>query len=260
MATVRQAVQLYLANLGVIALVVTTVYLPINALIFFAVNHVFDPNDLAGNFRITMFLEGIFGPVATGAVIYVAWQETERSSVTYGEALTAGLSCWSRLFATRLVAGLIVCLGLLAFVVPGIILGIRYALIDSAVVVEQIGGRDARVRSSDLTEGIRLWIFAVGVVCYTCFMVVASMLYLPLEFLPADMGFVEVALDCVADIIFAFVDVLFFVVFWNARGSGDDATAEEQAEDDEFPSAPDMQGKAFDIPDDQNPYRPPDLR
>ena len=86
---------------------------------------------------------------AAGAMLRAAGGATS----TAGAAAGIGLRNWGRVFGTRFFTGLIILLGLILLVVPGIVLAVRYCLIDEVVVLEGVGGGDARERSRALVRG-----------------------------------------------------------------------------------------------------------
>src|SRR5437867_3121026 len=133
--------------------------------------------------RMTMWIEGIFGPIYIGALVYALFQIKSGRTVGYKEAITIGFKKWGSLFAARFVAGLLMGLGLVALVIPGIILAVRYSLLDPAVIIEGRGTSESRVRSIALTVGRRWQIFWAAVLFFVPFMILGFALYLPLGFI-----------------------------------------------------------------------------
>ena len=117
-------------------------------------------------------------------------------------------------------------------IVPGIVLATRWALIDAAVVLDGVEGGDARRRSSELTGGRRLRLvavyFAVFIGSFVCLWIVgvSSALVATLDNLA-----VNVAIDCVGDLCWAFLTIflaVFFITvrderYWNDRSSRESA-------------------------------------
>jgi hypothetical protein len=60
-----------------------------------------------------------------------------------------------KFLTTRIGTGLIVFAGLIAFIIPGIVLALRFALIDAIVVLEGVEGANARRLSVGMTQGKR---------------------------------------------------------------------------------------------------------
>ncbi len=198
--------------------IILTVWLPGNLLADFLQYYVFGEEEIFRQMRVTMWIEGIFGPIYIGAMVYALSRLKQGQEVAYGEAMAVGLKNWGRLFAARFVAGLIIILGLIALVVPGILFLLRYAFLDCAVVLEGTDAGQARVRSTKLTQGMRGQIFLAAVVFFIGFSVLSFLLYLPQAFadqlnvLPFD-----VVVDCLLDIAFAVLQVTIFLYYWEAK-------------------------------------------
>lgn len=102
------------------------------------------------------------------------------------EALREGVTFWGQAVRTAFVTGIIVGLGTLLLVVPGLIWGTRYMLSVPAAVIDGVDGGTARARSSELvrTRGalrLFLWGFAATFSWYVLSAVPSSvaMLFLP---------------------------------------------------------------------------------
>jgi Membrane domain of glycerophosphoryl diester phosphodiesterase len=97
-----------------------------------------------------------------GALVDAVDSEHQGASVpSVGELY---LSSWRRLGSLvwlSIVTGLGVALGLLLFVVPGVMLAIRWTLAAPIVMLEGLGARDAMKRSSELVRGHRGAVFRV---------------------------------------------------------------------------------------------------
>ena len=84
-------------------------------------------------------------------------QRAGRSSA--GDCLARGLLSLPKVFGVTLVYTLITGVGYLLFIVPGVIIGIMYAVCVPAAVVERRGPLDALRRSYALTNGHKGLIF-----------------------------------------------------------------------------------------------------
>jgi hypothetical protein len=114
-------------------------------------------------------VEGILGLVSnvltlilTGGVTYGVFQHIRGERATTGEVLRLGMSRLGTVWATGILAGLAVMLGLCALVVPGLILLTRFWLAVPVAVIETPGASASLTRSTELTEGNRWRIFAVA--------------------------------------------------------------------------------------------------
>jgi hypothetical protein len=92
-------------------------------------------------------------PIVTAIAIYAldALARGERPST--GRVLRKGFEAFTPLFAAVVLAGLGIVVGLLALVVPGVFLAVRWYFVPQAVVIDGARGPDALRRSGDLVQG-----------------------------------------------------------------------------------------------------------
>ena len=143
----REAISLFSSNISLFSRIILTIWLPGNIIINYLDYYVFYEADFIGLMRANMWIQGIFGPIYIGALIYALSKLKQYQMVTYTEAITAGFRNWQRLWWARFIAGLFIALGFIALIVPGIFLTIRYALIDSVVILEGADASESRKRS-----------------------------------------------------------------------------------------------------------------
>jgi hypothetical protein len=99
------------------------------------------------------FVGAILDTLASGAIIaYVASHTTGPPLSTAG-ALRAALERFWQLFAGSIVYGLMVLVGLVLLIVPGILLAARYFAIPAVIMIEGAGVPAAMSRSVKLTDG-----------------------------------------------------------------------------------------------------------
>ena len=152
----------------------------------------------------------------------------------------------------------IIMLGLICLVIPGIVLSIRYALLDSAVILEGAGVSKSMQRSAKLTRGTKREILVVMTVLSLGFAALSALLYLPLT-LVADLNtmLVVVAVECVLDIAGLVFTIAAFLFYWEARekelGSGELAAGTAPQPE----GTADAMARLGEIPDDDNPYSSP---
>ena len=213
-----EALAILWRNLGLFTAIILTVWLPGNILINF-VAYNYPEVSAMGFMRLTMLIigiEGAFGPIYIGALVYALYQIKMGRTVNYKEAMSVAFRKWGSLFAARFVAGLIMGLGFIALIIPGIILAVRYSLLEAAVIVEDKGTSESRARSIDLTAGRRWQIFWAAILFFIPFMIVSFIIYLPLGFESLNVMPVEVALDCILDVGFAVIQIVVFLFYWES--------------------------------------------
>lgn len=102
----------------------------------------------------------------------LAYSEGERASV--GESVSAGAAKALPLIGLLLLMGLALMLGFVLFVVPAILLYVRWAVATPALVAEDTGVIEAFGRSSFLTKGARWRIFGLQLLLVVLFWIVSA--------------------------------------------------------------------------------------
>jgi hypothetical protein len=126
---------------------------------------------VVGGFLLLLFLTLILQPIGTAAILHVISQEFVDQRAGLGAALGVALRRFGKLLGASILAGLVIVMGFLLCIVPGIFFSIWYVFVAQVVVVEDLGGVRALARSKALTEGFRwrvlgllLLFFAIGAV------------------------------------------------------------------------------------------------
>ncbi len=211
-----EAFRLLCQNFRLFAAIIFTVWVPGNLLINFIS---YNLPEVSESFlmRLPMLIETVFGPLYFGALVYALYQIKSGNPVSYREAMSIGSQKWGSLFLARFVAGFLTMLGLIAFIVPGLMLAVRYSLLDAAVIVEGKGARDSRVRSTELTKGRRWPIFWSALLFLMVFFSMSFALYLGFALVPLlDNMFAGTLLDCFLDLVFAIIQIVLFLFYWEA--------------------------------------------
>ena len=155
--------------------------------------------------------------------------------VAGAEAIIVGFRNWDRVWWARFVAGLFITLGFIALIIPGILLAIRYVLIDSVVILEGTGASGSRKHSSELTAGKRWQIFGAYVLFFLVFFIFSLMVYIPVGVM-IELGFIEqlcsmiicIVIDCILDVIYTIIIIVMFLFYWKSKD-------DRQQYDDELP-------------------------
>ena len=226
---IGEAIELLASNLALFGSIMLTVWLPASILLVYLRLYVF-PEAVGGDevqlfmreLRISNAIDLAFGALYTGALLYAASRLKQGLNVTYGEAMAHAARRSFKLLGARIITGAIVFVGLIALIVPGIVLALRFALIDSVVVLESVEGGPARALSAELTRGKR-WtilgtmIFAFFGVLLTIFLTSLA-LYLPLISVGQDENFIIAVIDeCVSSIILIVPTIVLFLFYWDVK-------------------------------------------
>jgi hypothetical protein len=164
-----------------------------------------------------MGIQMVFGPLYIAALIYALSALKKGRRPRYSDAMAAGLQSWVRLAIAQLLTGALIGVGFVLLLVPGIVLFVRYALLDPVVVLEGAGTDRARHRSTELTAGRRWQILWAWLLFYTLFLVISYVVYVPLEQFPVlNTMATGVALDCALDVAFAIIHIVMVLYYWDA--------------------------------------------
>ncbi len=150
------AFKLFLRRLPTATMIVLTIWLPANLVGNYLISQVWGEEALRAPIFYGSLIMLLLDPLVTGALFYLFAETLAGRRCGYGRAMAWGLSRWGLLFATRLVVQVLVSLGLLLLILPGLFLMARWALAECAVVFEGSTPSEARQRSAELTEGRRL--------------------------------------------------------------------------------------------------------
>lgn len=244
MAILDEALQLFGRRFPLLAALVLTVWLPAHVATEMAVRALHWTENLRAQFQLTSVVGAVLDPLVTGAVLYVAYASKMGYAFGYRTAFGAGASCWGRMFTTRFVTGVILVCGLLLFVVPGVVLALRWALVDAAVVLEGLEGGEARRRSSHLTQGRRLRILWTALGCWAGLLFCIALLEIPRMMIPALGLPYDVFIDCAGSLASAFMTIVWLLFFLDAKGEQPLA----EAPDAGVPPAPDANSPDSDYP------------
>ena len=222
------AFRLLFGQLPLFAALVLTIWVPGHLLIGMAVAGNPNQADTLVVLQLGQLIELVFGPIYAAGIITALAARMSGEKTSYLEAMRAGLHHWGRLFGARLVAGLFVFLGLIALIIPGLILATRFMLIDEVVVLEGAGAWKSRQRSTQLTWGKALQIFRAWVVSIAL-MVTFSLSLAKLVDLAGlqNHSLVADACDCLSSVFAVFFNCLLFLYYWEARQQEVNAESEE---------------------------------
>jgi len=105
------------------------------------------------------------------------------------------------LAVTMIVLGIGTALGLVLLIVPGLILGLMWALAIPVAVLESRDMMDAASRSAELTKGSRLRVFVVYAMFLVILLVVSMLVQLPVSLIAAETSPAFAVLSAVASFI-----------------------------------------------------------
>jgi hypothetical protein len=117
---------------------------------------------------LSFVLSGLGGLVAAAATVWVISEAYLGREPVLADALTFALGKIVPLFVAGMAKYLVISLGLLFFLIPGVVIACGYAVVAQSVVLEDPrSGIDALGRSWDLTRGYKDKAFVLGLVMFT---------------------------------------------------------------------------------------------
>ncbi len=216
----EETVRLLVRHFDLFTMIVLTVWLPghlvINYIDFFAPSKG-TPVAAAHGFRVALLVEGVFGPLVVAATLAALVRIKRGEPATYGAAMRWAFILWPRLFMARVVISVIVLAGLIALVVPGVVLLVRLAFVDALVVLDQVPLGQALRVSNALTVGRRRAIFWTGGALFVTVFSVAAMLSALAGLL--EHFVVQVLVDCVIAVTQTMLTIAMFLFYWEAHGA-----------------------------------------
>ena len=163
-----RALSVWARNVAPFTVLAGIVYSPLIVVATIALGSGLDPVAFTWFQRLDGIVSLVLSMILTGSLSYAVFEELSGRHATAAESLRVGLRRLAPVLATGLTVGVLVFLGLVALIVPGLILLCMLWLAVPVAVVERVGAIEAMRRSRDLTEGARMQIFgiilAVGVV------------------------------------------------------------------------------------------------
>jgi hypothetical protein len=154
----------------------------------------------------------ILGPIATGAVTFGVLQQLRGKRASIGHCLFVGVSRLLPVIGVAICVGLLVGLGTLLFIIPGIILTCMYFVAVPAAVVERSGVGGALSRSYDLTQGFRFHILGLWFLLF----IVQAIVYVALIFVFIDPTSTQTSQTGYATMQLVFVPVSLVLSAWGS--------------------------------------------
>ncbi len=226
---IRKAIQLFAAHWKLFSLIVLTVWLPGSIVLAYLSLYVF-PKMTGGNevrmffqeMRVENALETVFGPFYVGALLHALSQIKRGLPVNYSQSMAHAARRSFKFLVTRLVTRLIILAGFLAFIIPGIVLALRFALIDAVVTLEGVEDSQARSLSARMTKGKRWQILGTMILTNVGLLVLIAvtffLLSLPLSLIGQEQNFtLEVIAGCISSVFSAIPIIVLFLFYWDAK-------------------------------------------
>jgi hypothetical protein len=154
------------ANFFSFVLIAVAVQVPASLLIYYLVGVYMasgqaSPATMFLSIAVSVFVGIVPAYIATGIIIYGVFRYLQEQPFTIGECVRAAIGRLGMLILVSLVSAIIIGIGFLLFVIPGIILALMFAVVAPVVIVEKQGVGGALGRSRSLTKNRRWTVFLI---------------------------------------------------------------------------------------------------
>jgi hypothetical protein len=158
-AVLSQSLAVFLANLVPFVVIALILLLPS---LLYEIAFLADPEAAysAGGL-VAVVIQMILSQLTTAAITYGALQYLNGHAVGVGECLSRGLSLILPVIGVAILTGLIVGIGAILLIVPGLIAAVMLWVAIPAAVVERRGVIESLKRSAELTKGYRWSVFGI---------------------------------------------------------------------------------------------------
>ena len=175
----------------------------------------------------------ILSLMTEGAVAYGVFQIRRGNVASIGESISNGMARFGSLLYASFLTGFATTLGMLLFVIPGLILTCMWAVTIPACVVERVKATDGMSRSSDLTQGYRMKIMGLYLVVFICMLALSigvprlASLVLPRS--RYTLVFIKILVALALSLPFAFSNVMSSVIYFDLRAIKEGVTIDSLA-------------------------------
>lgn len=153
--------RLWSLNPAVFFVLPVLAFLPIDLVVAFVTQDMGFGDAIKTAARVQQIASLVIGTYVASVIVWTVRAMTEGQRPDFGASLRGGKHYWGAVSITSFQSGFRVGLGLLALIVPGIILAVRYAFALPVTVFEDIHGRPAILRSKEAVRGSAKKVFGM---------------------------------------------------------------------------------------------------
>lgn len=220
----RLAFGLFFRHVALYAALVLFIWLPANLMINYYRSRVDDPKASADLILLSLTVQLVFSPIIAASILYASDRLLAGDRVAFFDAISQGMNHWIPLFMARMTAQVLIALGLLAFIIPGVVLSIRWALLDSVVVFEQ--QREPRSRSYALVTGKEWQILGASVLFQAVLLAIGGAFEIVLDHMPSiDNMWFRTILDCSICVLVSVYGILLYLYYRESMDAEQRASA-----------------------------------
>jgi hypothetical protein len=159
---------------------------------------------------LSIIITFVFYPLADGSSIKMASQQIEKGQAELGASVRFIISKLPWIWALSIITGIIIGLGFIALIVPGIILAIMFCLAIPALLIENIGVLESMGRSRKLVGQRWLKTFALGIILIII-LIIASVI---VGLISAPFGFASSIVSSILSAFYAPIVPILLTVYY----------------------------------------------
>jgi uncharacterized membrane protein len=135
-----------------------------------------EEGNVTAGLEVSLLLAGVLAGmllsmfIAMG-IVYIAIRLVDGHAVTYNDLLVKK-HLFLRFLGVNILYGVVVTLGLIAFIIPGIYLAVRYYFVTYLVVDKEVGIKEAFQESTRITQGIKKNLFLLILILFAIMLAV----------------------------------------------------------------------------------------
>ncbi len=234
--TLGETFRLLVAHLHLFTLLSLTVWFPVHVFLNYMEFFGGSPPDVGRAFRVGLMVQIALDPLAVSAMLMALARIKQGLPLDYWSVLADGARAWGRLFALRVVVftvlllpavmaklleggvhGAIAGVLLLVVTVATVVFLVRFAVVESVVVLEGRTVLSCWARAAELTAGSRRQIVATVLVVFGLIASVAVLATLAVQSAPALNHFVVRTLfDSALSVSQSLITIALFLIYWRA--------------------------------------------
>lgn len=152
----------------------------------------------------------LYQPIYTGGLIFLISRIVSGEKWRIKECLLVGLACWINLLFVNIISSLLIILGLIVFIIPGLVVFARLSLAEFNVVLERLSPIDALIQSNKVTKQFTWQIIGSVVLLSAMLLGVKLLISLVIETFSLKHLFIFMVSDLLIIILWSTFTILLF--------------------------------------------------
>jgi len=221
---VGKTFSLYFKNSFSIVIIVLIISIPVEAIKNYYLFSSVNDGELFKVSAINRIISIVFLSIISPTIIYLIYNRILGEKVSVGNSLFVGLKKWPKIIVYGLLKHILILLGLVALIIPGIIFSLRLLFINIIVTLEDING--VFLRSKSLTKGILIKIILSTLLLSVIIVVPLILLMIVVYFI--DYGWLgETVANVLLDLTWVLYIILYLLIYIEQIGCEKDEQNEK---------------------------------